>query len=105
VGLVAREVERRGIATVAISIVRQATEATPPPRALFVRFPFGHALGEPGNRDQQIAVLLRAFRLLYEARAPGEIRDAGLRWRRETYPPPQWAEFAALAPPDRPPAP
>jgi len=83
---------------VSISIVREVTERTPPPRALFVRFPFGHALGEPGNREQQLTVLLLAFRFLYEARSPGEIRDAELRWRRETYASPSWSEFAGLGP-------
>lgn len=80
----------------AISIVREVTEKTPPPRALFMRFPFGHALGEPGNREQQLTILYLAFRLLFEADRPGTIRDAGLRWRRETYSPPEWEAFKSL---------
>ena len=83
----------------AISIVKEVTLKTPPPRALFLRFPFGHALGEPGNRDQQLRILFLAFRLLFAARTPGTIIDAGLRWRRETYPPPDWAGWRRLGPP------
>lgn len=82
----------------ALSIVREVTEKTPPPRALYLRFPFGHALGEAGNTNQQFAVLLLAFRLLFEAAEPGTIRDGELRWRRETYLPPDWEEFKKLGP-------
>lgn len=97
-GLVAREIERRGIATVALSIVREITEKTPPPRALFLRFPFGHALGEPGRSEQHLEVIRRALHLLFEAREPGTIADAGLRWRRETYAPPEPEAFRGLGP-------
>ena len=97
-GLAAREIEAAGVATVSLSIVREVTEKTPPPRALYLRFPFGHALGEPGKRDQQFAVLYMAFRLLFEADRPGIIRESGLRWRRETYAPPDWEAFRKLGP-------
>lgn len=97
-GLVAREIERQGVATIALSIVREITARLPPPRALFLRFPFGHALGEPGRREQHFEVLRRAFELLYDAAAPGAIRDAGLRWRRESYGEPDWEGFRALSP-------
>ena len=97
-GLVARAIEARGIATVSLSIIREITERTPPPRAIFLRFPFGHALGEPGQANQHLAVLYLAFKLLFEARQPGAIQDAGLRWRRETYGPPAWEEFRKLKP-------
>jgi D-proline reductase (dithiol) PrdB len=98
VGLAAREIERVGIATVSLSIVREITEKTPPPRALFMRWPFGHALGEAGKREQQLHVLARAFELLFDAEAPGEIRDSALRWRREKYSEPDWDGLAALGP-------
>ena len=97
-GLVARAIEAVGIPTVSLSIVREITEKSPPPRALFLRFPFGHALGMPGVRDQHFAVLYRAFRLLFAAEVPGTIEDAGLRWRRERYGPPDWDAFRALGP-------
>ena len=86
--------------TISLSIVREVTEKTPPPRALFLRFPFGHALGEAGGRDQQLDVLYRAFRLLFEAEQPGIIRDAGLHWKRESYAAPDWEAFRRLGPAD-----
>ena len=95
-GLVAREIENRGVATIALSIVREITEKLPPPRALFLRFPFGHALGERGAVDQHFAVLRLAFELLFAADRPGTIRDAGLKWRRESYAAPNWATFQRI---------
>lgn len=86
------------MATVALSIVREITEKAPPPRALVLRWPFGHALGEPGNRSQQLAVLARAFALLFDAPGPGTLVDAELRWRRETYAEPDWEELLKLGP-------
>lgn len=77
----------------ALSIVREITEKTPPPRAVFMRFPFGHALGEPGNVAQQMTILKLAFSHLFGAKAPGEILDSGLRWRREKYEEPDWSEL------------
>jgi D-proline reductase (dithiol) PrdB len=98
VGLAARAIEAEGVATVAISIVREITEKTPPPRALVLHWPFGHALGEPGNRPQQLEVLRRAFALLFKASGPGTLVDAGLRWRRETYEEPDWEAMKRLGP-------
>ncbi len=97
-GLAARAIEAEGIPTVALSIVREITEKTPPPRALYLRFPFGHALGEPGKPDQHHQVLARAFALLFAAPGPGTIADAGLRWRREEYGAPDWGQWRTLGP-------
>jgi len=84
VGLIQRSIEAAGIPTVSISILRDVTEKVKPPRALFLRWPFGHPLGEPGNIAQQFTVLKDAFTFLYAA-SPGEIRDLPYRWRRHAY--------------------
>ena len=57
-----------------------------PPRTVFVRWPYGHPFGEPGNAAQQRAVLRAAFKALAEIAEPGAIVDLPFRWRRETYP-------------------
>jgi len=85
VGLIQREIERAGIATIGISLVREYTEKVKPPRTVFLRWPFGHPLGEPGDREQQRAVLFEAFRALYQIEQPGTIIDLPFRWRRDTY--------------------
>ncbi len=84
-GLIQREIEKVGIATVGISIVREYTEKVKPPRTVFLRWPFGHPVGEPGNIPQQRAVVLEALRALYQIEQPGTIIDLPFRWRRETY--------------------
>lgn len=85
-GLVQREIERTGIPTVGVSIVRKYSEAVKPPRTVYLHWPYGHPLGEPGNLPQQRAVLRDALRVLAEAAEPGVIVDLPYRWRRETYP-------------------
>lgn len=88
-------IEERGIPTVSITQVRAISERLRPPRALFLRWPFGHALGEPGNVPQQRRVLWEMLRDLRQRprEEAGEVRDLALRWRRETYDP---VDFRAL---------
>jgi D-proline reductase (dithiol) PrdB len=92
VGLVQREVERAGIPTIGITIVRTYTKRVKPPRSVFLNWPFGHPLGEPFNRAQQVAVLVKAFEALYDIKTPGEIRDLPFRWKQETYSDEGWTE-------------
>jgi D-proline reductase (dithiol) PrdB len=86
VGLIQREIERAGIVTIGISIVREYSEKVQPPRTVFLRWPFGHPLGEPGNTEQQRTVLLDALQAAYQIEEAGSIVDLPYRWRRETYP-------------------
>jgi hypothetical protein len=85
VGLIQREIEKVGIATIGVTIVREFTEKVQPPRSVFLRWPFGHPLGEAGNIKQQRAVVLEALRALYTITTPGEIVDLPFRWRRHDY--------------------
>jgi len=64
VGLVAAELERQGIATVAIQLLREVAERVRPPRALWVPFPHGFPLGAPDNPGLQRDVIERALSLL-----------------------------------------
>jgi hypothetical protein len=85
VGLVQREIERQGIPTIGISIVRKFSEKVRPPRTIFLKWPFGHPLGEPFNVSQQRAVLTEAFNALYTIDVPGKIIDLPFKWRRHQY--------------------
>ncbi|MFQ5417859.1 MAG: hypothetical protein ACE5FL_12535 [Myxococcota bacterium] len=76
--LVAAELERQGISTVTIQLLREVAERVQPPRALFVPFRHGYPLDAPGDDTRQHAVLEAALRLL-ETGAP---------------PPPLLVEFA-----------
>jgi hypothetical protein len=64
VSLVAAELERRGIATVAIQLLREIAVRVRPPRALFVPFPHGYPLGAPGDAAGQRQVIETALRLI-----------------------------------------
>lgn len=77
--LVAAELERRGIATVAVQLLREIAEAVRPPRALLVPYPFGYPLGAPNDPALQRRVMEAALDLLEEDAEPPLLRelDAG----------------------------
>jgi hypothetical protein len=64
VGLIASVIEKTGIPTVCLSLLREITEKVLPPRALFVPFPLGYPLGEPHNIPLQLRVIRSALALL-----------------------------------------
>ena len=57
-------IERAGIATVSISLLREVTSLFKPPRSLFVPFPMGYPLGAPHDPDLQHRVIAAALALL-----------------------------------------
>ena len=56
--------EERGIATVAVALVREHAARVRPPRALYVPFPFGYTLGKPDDPEYQTKVITAALDLL-----------------------------------------
>ncbi len=64
VGLVAAEIERRGISTVAVQLLRRVAEKVQPPRALWVPFRHGYPLDAPDEPQRQLAVIEAALRVL-----------------------------------------
>lgn len=76
-GLVGAELERRGIATVAVQLLRQIAEAVRPPRALLVPFPFGYPLGAPNDPVLQRRVMEAALALLELDAEPPLLRELG----------------------------
>lgn len=76
VSLIAAELERQGIRTVCLVLLREVAEKVRPPRALHVPFRHGLPFGRPGDAPLQTAVLEAALALL-EANdsPPGVIRD------------------------------
>lgn len=67
--------------TIAVSIARRFTEEVKAPRAVFLKWPMGHPLGEPGRVSQQTAVLKSAFKALAGIKEPGTIIDLPYRWK------------------------
>lgn len=65
--------------------VREVAEKVRPPRAVYLKWPFGSPLGEPGNDAQQRRVLLDLLEVARGATIPGTIVDLPYRWRHEDY--------------------
>ena len=95
-GALANFIERAGVATTSISLIRPQSERVGPPRALWVPYALGRPLGSAADPDFQKDVMRAAFELLatlteptivdYEVEAPQEA-EAG-----------QWACPLNLAP-------
>jgi hypothetical protein len=63
VSLIAAEIERRGITTVCIVLLREVAEKVRPPRALFVPFRHGYPLDQPHDAERQRTVVEAALAL------------------------------------------
>lgn len=57
-------IEKSGIPTVSISLLREVTERVRPPRALVVNRPLGYPLGAPHAIDLQKRIVMAALELL-----------------------------------------
>jgi hypothetical protein len=76
VSLMAAELERQGIATAAIVLLREVAEKVRPPRGLFVPFRHGFPLDTPGDPERQRAVLEAMLRMLEDpGLAPPALAD------------------------------
>lgn len=64
VSLIAAEIERRGIPTVCLILLREIASKVRPPRALALPFPHGYPLGNPHDPQLQQRVIVRALQLL-----------------------------------------
>ena len=69
-GALANFIERAGVATASISIIREQSEAVKPPRALWVPFDLGRPLGSAGNPEFQKGVIRSALGMLETATEP-----------------------------------
>ena len=70
VGLIGAAIERAGMSTVSISLLREVTEVIRPPRALFVPYPMGYPLGAPQQPALQHRIIAAALSLLKRTNVP-----------------------------------
>ena len=75
VGLIAGELERRGIATTSVTMLREVTWKVKTPRALAVPYALGYPLGKPDDTALQTRILRAAFALLDAPGPPPICRD------------------------------
>ena len=78
--LVQREIERRGIPTVSMSVARDVSAQVRPPRVVFAPFMMGHHFGVPFHRELQRRMILEALDHLVRARVSGEVRVVPITW-------------------------
>ena len=69
-GALANFIERAGVATTSISLIRPQSERVGPPRALWVPYALGRPLGSAGDPDFQKDVMRAAFDLLANLSEP-----------------------------------
>jgi hypothetical protein len=85
VGLVQRAIEATGVPTVGITLQKEITVSVRPPRAVYLRYPFGHPMGEAFATAQQRTILTDALRALETIATPGQIVEPGYRWKRHRF--------------------
>lgn len=64
VGLIAAALERAGIPTVCLMLLREVAERVRPPRSLVVPFAHGYTLGAPHDAEGQKTIMRKALALL-----------------------------------------
>lgn len=83
VGLIQRVFDEAGIPTISLTLVREITEQVKPSRALYIEHPFGHPLGDVGDRALQRRILLDCLDAAAELTGPGVIRVLPYRWSKD----------------------
>jgi len=80
VGLAARYMEERGIATVVLTPTWEFHYAVGIPRSAAIEYPYGRPVGQVGDRDGQRQVLTAALAMFNDTESPGEIRHLPFTW-------------------------
>ena len=78
--VLARTLEASGLSTVLVTNMPYWAEKVGVPRTLGVEFPFGHILGQPGEKDQQMRVIRQALNVVNTAEKPGVIHYSPETW-------------------------
>lgn len=79
-GLIAREIEARGIPTLSMTSALSITRSVAPPRAAFLDYPLGHTTGKPHEPALQRSILLDALRAFETIQEPGGIVSLPYEW-------------------------
>ena len=80
-GLIAREIEARGIPTISMSSARSITHGANPPRAVYLDYPLGRTAGKPNDPVNQMAIMRATLDALTAIEAPGTIIDLPFTWQ------------------------
>jgi hypothetical protein len=80
VGLVQREMEAAGLATITLSTIAAFTASVGAPRVAAIEYPQGRPLGQPGDAQGQLAVLRETLAALGRIERPGAVVDLPFEW-------------------------
>ncbi len=97
-GLIAREIEHRGIPTLSMSSARSITAAVAPPRAVFLDYPLGHTAGRANDPANQLRIMRDTLQIFESIDRPGSLVDLGYQWQPDD----AWKERVMRPDPDRP---
>ena len=78
--VLARTFEAAGMSTVVVTNMPCWSERIGVPRTLAVEFPFGHTLGPPHQKGQQLRVIRQALEVLEKAETVGTIIHSQEEW-------------------------
>ena len=87
-GLIAREIEQRGIPTLSMSSARSITAAVNPPRAVYLDYPLGRTAGKPNDPNNQMQIMQATLQAFANIQTPGQIVDLDQQWRTDD----EWKE-------------
>ena len=80
-GLVQREIEAAGMATVTISNIPDLTAAVSVPRLVAVEHPMSRTMGNAGDSERQLRVLRASLTAVAEMGEPGDVEHLPYKWR------------------------
>jgi D-proline reductase (dithiol) PrdB len=80
VGLVQRELEAAGLATIILTPVPDLALAVGAPRVAAIEYPLGRTLGQPGDSAGQMAVLRATLGALEAITRPGGVVHLPFTW-------------------------
>jgi hypothetical protein len=83
VGLVQREIEAAGFATLILTPIPAVAQAVSVPRIAAIEYPLGRTLGQPGDAAGQMAVLRATLRALEDIQTPGGIVHLPFEWAED----------------------
>ena len=82
--MLARSFEAAGLSTILVTPMPYWAEKVGTPRTLAIEFPFGHTLGQAGDKVQQQLVIIDALAVLQDVETPGTIVHSELTWPQST---------------------
>jgi hypothetical protein len=83
VGLIARQLEASGIATLCMTSALDITRSVNPPRAAFLDYPLGHTAGKPHDPGLQRRILREALEGFESLTVPGSIKMLPFEWSED----------------------